>query len=142
MSDEETDILARTIYGEARGEYGHVEGGITALIAVGNVVMNRLRLQGWYGKTLHEVCLKPKQFSCWNVGDPNRTLLMRDDISDPVFTVCLQVATKVAYGEWPDLTRGSNHYHTLSVSPAWARGQKPTLRLGRHIFYQLARGGH
>jgi hypothetical protein len=32
------DILARTIYGEARGEYGHVEGSISALISVGNVI--------------------------------------------------------------------------------------------------------
>lgn len=33
MTDE-MDILARTIYGEARGEYTHPEGGLGALIAV------------------------------------------------------------------------------------------------------------
>jgi spore germination cell wall hydrolase CwlJ-like protein len=133
----EVDILARTIYGEARGEYGHVEGGMAALIAVGNVVMNRLKAGNGYGKTIHEVCLKPHQFSCWNVGDPNRALLMREDISDPVFTVCRHVATKVAFGGWPDLTKGSDHYHALSVSASWARGQKPKLRIANHVFYQL-----
>ena len=42
---EDIDILARTIFGEARGEYEHVEGGISALIGVGNVVMNRVKAQ-------------------------------------------------------------------------------------------------
>ncbi len=126
---EGIDVLARTIYGEARGEYEHVEGGISALIAVGNVVMNRLKVQSWYGKSIQEVCQKPFQFSCWNVGDPNRLLLMREEIADPVFTVCSEVATKVAHEEWPDLTKGSDHYHAFSILPNWARGQKPKVRL-------------
>ena len=144
MSKElgEINILARTIYGEARGEYEHVEGGICALIAVGNVVMNRLKAKSWYGKSIQEVCQKPYQFSCWNVGDPNRTILMREEISDPMFTVCQKVATKVALEEWPDLTKGSNHYHAFSILPSWARGQKPKVRLARHIFYRLTEGGH
>jgi len=131
------DILARTVYGEARGEYEHVEGGISALIAVGNVVMNRLKAKSWYGSSIEEICQKPYQFSCWNLGDPNRAILLREEISDPVFDVCHQVATKVALEEWPDLTKGSDHYHAFSVLPPWARGQKPRLQLARHIFYQL-----
>ncbi|MCE3230905.1 MAG: hypothetical protein K0R76_1242 [Alphaproteobacteria bacterium] len=142
MKRDEIDILARTIFGEARGEYDGLEGGVSSLIAVGNVVMNRLKAESWYGTSIAEVCLKPWQFSCWNEGDPNRALLMRDDIPDPVFRVCRQVATKVASGEWPDLTKGSNHYHatTLPALPAWARGQKPKIRLARHVFYQLTKG--
>jgi len=136
MSDA-TDILARTIFGEARGEYA--EGGMAPLIAVGNVVMNRVRLRGPYGQSIEEVCLRPKQFSCWNGGDPNRPLLMRPEIPDPVFTVCFQVAQKVASQEWPDLTRGSDHYHTITLPtlPSWARGHRPRVRFGNHVFYQL-----
>src|SRR5579862_2103646 len=134
---DEINILARTIYGEARGEYANIDGGISALIAVGNVVMNRLKAKSWYGTTIQEVCLKPFQFSCWNANDPNRALLMRPQIDDPVFLRCSEVATKVASGEWPDLTKGSNHYHTTSISPTWAQGHKPKVRLGRHLFYQL-----
>ena len=120
MADE-IDILARTIYGEARGEYEHREGGLCALIAVGNVVMNRLKAQSQYGKTIQEICQKPWQFSCWNKGDPNQAILRQQDIADPLFTVCCQVAAKVARKEWPDLTKGSDHYHALSVSASWAR---------------------
>lgn len=140
---DDIDILARTIFGEARGEYEHVEGGISALIGVGNVVMNRVKAQkSHYGKSIQEVCQKPFQFSCWNVGDPNRSLLMREEIGHPMFTLCSEVATKVALGEWPDLTKGSDHYHAFSILPHWARGQKPKVRLARHIFYRLTEGGH
>ncbi len=135
------DILARTIYGEARGEYHSPEGGLSALIAVGNVVMNRVKAQSGYGSTIQEVCLKPLQFSCWNAGDPNRAILMGEVINDPLFTLCSKVATKVASEEWPDLTKGSNHYHACSILPPWARGQKPRMRLANHVFYQLAKGG-
>jgi len=143
MFKDENDILARTIYGEARGEYKDFEGGIASLIAVGNVIMNRLKAKGWYGQSIEEVCLKPKQFSCWNDGDPNRSLLMRSEIPDPVFTVCFKVAKKVASQEWPDLTKGSDHYHaiTLPAVPSWTRNHKPKARFGKHVFYQLTPKG-
>ncbi len=60
---EEVDVLTRTIYGEARGEYHRHDGGMAALIAVGNVVMNRLKAKTWYGLTIKEICQKPFQFS-------------------------------------------------------------------------------
>ena len=142
IGKSEIDVLARTIYGEARGEYHSPEGGLSALIAVGNVIINRVKTQSGYGKSIQEVCLKPRQFSCWNTGDPNRALLMGEAISDPVFVLCSRVATKVASEVWPDLTKGSDHYHAFSILPPWARGQKPRIRLANHVFYQLAKGGH
>jgi spore germination cell wall hydrolase CwlJ-like protein len=139
MSKGSTEILARTIFGEARGEYKDFEGGLASLIAVGNVVMNRAGLKGTYGQSIEEICLKPRQFSCWNTGDPNRALLMQDIIADPIFALCRLVAAKVVSGEWPDLTKGSDHYHaiTLPAVPTWARNQKPKARFGQHLFYQL-----
>jgi N-acetylmuramoyl-L-alanine amidase len=142
MQTDNIDILARTIYGEARGEYDRLDGGLACLIAVGNVVMNRLNTPRQYGQTIQEVCHKPWQFSCWNTKDPNQGLLMASQITDPLFTVCLEVATKVAKGAWPDLTKGCDHYHTTSLNPvpSWANGQKPKLRLSNHLFYQLRKG--
>jgi len=141
MKTDDIDVLARTIYGEARGEYGG-QAGMASLVAVGNVVMNRLTAGGRYGKTIQEVCQKPWQFSCWNEGDPNRRIMMRKTIDDPVFSVCFEVATKVSQQHWPDLTMGSNHYHaaTMSVYPRWAKGSKPRVSIGRHLFYQLGKG--
>lgn len=135
------EVLARTLYGEARGEYTHIEGGLASLISVGNVVINRLKAQSWFGKTIVEVCHKPFQFSCWNEADPNRKLLMQETISDPIMNICRQVAEGVTYDEWPDLTQGSDHYHAvyLPAIPDWAKGQSPKLRLARHFFYKLGK---
>ena len=42
----EIDLLARTIWGEARGD------GYTGMKAVANVIMNRVQKGSWYGKTV------------------------------------------------------------------------------------------
>jgi spore germination cell wall hydrolase CwlJ-like protein len=136
------DVLARTIYGEARGEYHRLEGGLAALIAIGNVIMNRYRQQSWYGKTIAEVCQKPWQFSCWNKDDPNYLVLRSDKITGEIFEVCRLVAENIVLGKWPDLVKGCDHYHTDSLTPLpkWAVGKKPTCRIGRHLFYRLVEG--
>lgn len=141
MQTNDIDILARTIYGEARGEYGGI-GRIASLIAVGNVVMNRVKARGRYGRTIQEVCQKPWQFSCWNEGDPNRSVIIRDVIDDPIYALCREVAINVSREQWPDLTKGSDHYHasTIPVLPRWAATIKPSVCLGKHVFYQLSRG--
>ncbi|WP_010297196.1 cell wall hydrolase [Candidatus Odyssella thessalonicensis] len=136
----DVQILARTIYGEARGEYYRVDGGLASLIAVGNVVNNRYKQQSWYGKTIAEVCQKPYQFSCWNPNDPNQKLITTT-IMDPLFDICLDVADRIIKDEWPDLTRGCDHYHAASMAtfPTWSLSSKPQLKIGQHIFYNLSR---
>ena len=137
IEDCDIDVLARTIYGEARGEFFRADGGIASLIAVANVVMNRLNQRTWFGDSITGVCLKPWQFSCWNKNDPNYSLLREPFISDNVFAHCMKVADQVVFDEWPDLTGGANHYHTVGLSPKWSDGQKPCFKLGRHIFYNI-----
>lgn len=140
-NSQEIEVLARTIYGEARGEYFHPHGGLASLIAVGNVVMNRVKKKGWFGKTIEEVCRKSWQFSCWNANDPNFRLLQKPCIDDSVFKICQDVAESVAAERWPDLTGGCTHYHstTLKDMPAWTKDQRPRLNLGRHVFYRIER---
>jgi len=136
MTEHDMTIFARTLYGEARGEYRLY--GPAALIAVANVIMNRFKKGGKYGKTITDICLKPRQFSCWNQRDPNRILIQQQELeTDPLFNICLIIVRKVVKGLWPDLTRGSDHYHASSCTPYWARVGKIKLRLGGHIFYKL-----
>lgn len=138
--NRDIQILARTVYGEARGEYGHQQGGLSSLLAVANVVMNRLQQKTWYGRTIIEVCQKPWQFSCWNQNDPNYPLLMADVIGDPLYQTCYQVAERVSLGHWPDVTKGCDHYHADHVSaPKWAYGLNPKIIIGHHWFYDLRR---
>jgi spore germination cell wall hydrolase CwlJ-like protein len=137
----EIDILSRTIYGEARGEYLKKDGGLAALIAVANVIMNRVKLKTWFGKSIIEVCKKPWQFSCWNSNDPNYPLLLKEEIDDSIFRICQQVAEGVAYKNWPDLTKGADHYHSIKIQsfPKWAQGSQLKIQIGNHLFYQLGR---
>lgn len=129
-------ILAQTIYGEARGEWAALNGGLGALIAVGNVIMNRAHEGGSFGTTIRDVCLKPKQFSCWE--DANRAAILKAE-GDPVWDICQRVAHSVALGEWPDLTKGANHYYadSLSEPPYWAQGKRALVKIGHHLFFKL-----
>ena len=127
--DTDTEIMAKTIYGEARGE------GISGMEAVANVIMNRVKKPCWWGKTIRDVCLKPMQFSCWNITDPNRFKLSGDLSDDPVFDVCKRIAVRAIRGLLPDKTKGSTHYHALSVHPRWASALVPNIQIGHHLFY-------
>ncbi len=140
MKELEIDVVARTIFGEARGEYYRPDGGISALISVANVMRNRLEGSKRFGKTYQEVCRKPYQFSCWNPRDPNAHLVARiQKGEDRLFDICLKVAENVIHGAWPDITSGANHYHAswMNTYPAWAMGVVPSYRCGQHIFYKL-----
>ena len=127
--DSDTEILAKTIYGEARGE------GLNGMEAVANVIINRAKRPRWWGKTVREVCLKPQQFSCWNADDPNRVKLDSDLSAEPIFDVCRRIAVRALKGLLPDKTKGATHYHAVSVHPRWAAALVPNAQIGRHLFY-------
>lgn len=132
-----THVLARTIYGEARGEYAQT--GVAALMAVAWVVRNRLQHPKRFGSSIEHVCFKPYQFSCWNAKDTNRPLIESVTLSDPLFALCHDISNwALSADALCDVTKGSDHYHARSVTPYWAAGVKPKVTLGRHIFYRLA----
>lgn len=130
----DVDILARTIYGEARGE------GLSGMEAIANVVLNRVkfaRAKGgcWWGSTVTAVCLKDKQFSCWNKSDRNYDIIQKVDGSDKVFALCKRVARRAVCGVLRDNTYAATHYHNRKVNPVWARTAVPCCEIGNHIFY-------
>ncbi len=132
--DQAVDTLARTLWGEARGE------PVRGIEAVAAVVVNRVRVAErkgghWWGASVIGVCRKPWQFSCWNEGDPNRPKLLAVTASDPVFATCLRVARRAVTGLLPDPTGGATHYHHVRIHPSWARGHTPCAEIGRHLFY-------
>ena len=134
MIDKEAiDIKAKTLYGEARGE------GEEGLIAVGNVIKNRVKKKTWYGKTVKDVCLKAWQFSCWNHNDPNFKTISSLDKRNKTFAKILVLAEQILNDEFEDNTEGSTHYHTSSIKPKWAKGLTPVVTLGNHLFYNNVR---
>jgi N-acetylmuramoyl-L-alanine amidase len=132
--EETVDILARTLWGEARGE------PLRGIEAVAAVVINRVALATrrrgwWWGSTIVQVCRMPLQFSCWSERDPNRARLMDVGAGDLVFATCRRIARRAAAGLLDDPTHGATHYHNRTVEPAWARDRTPCAEIGNHLFY-------
>ncbi|MBD8623098.1 cell wall hydrolase [Pseudomonas sp. CFBP 13727] len=130
------DVVARTLWGEARGE------GIAGQIAVAWVIRNRVHdanPRSWWGEGYIGVCHKSWQFSCWNPGDPNYPYLSgARPIPQAQWAQALVVAEQVIAGRTADPTDGATHYHALRLSPppAWAAGATRTLVLGGHAFFK------
>lgn len=135
----EIDTLARTLWGEGRGE------GETGMRAIACVILNRVKIAQkhgsyWWGGNIIQVCQKPYQFSCWNRSDPNYKKLVAVDKSDLYFATALRVSQRAVIGSIKDITGGATHYHADTVSPYWAKGHVPSFQTGRHVFYALVEG--
>lgn len=126
------DILARCIWGEARGE------SVTGMLAVAHVVLNRVKAgKSHYGSKggVSGVILKPAQFSCFNSNDPNLKWMLHPP--NGVLRTCEIVAELALSGYTIDPTSGSTHYANLDVcNPAWRRTMENKGKIGRHTFYK------
>ena len=130
------DILARTLWGEGRGE------GAQGMHAIANVILSRVKVaeekgRFWWGNNIIQVCQKPYQFSCWNRSDPNFKKLQVVDKSNSYFATALRIAKRAVAGELEDVTGGATHYHTKNINPYWAKGEVPLCTIGNHKFYKL-----
>jgi hypothetical protein len=135
-------ILALTIYGEARGE--STEGKI----AVGSVILERVDHRKWDGDTIPEVCFKPWQFSCYNEKDPNypkllniaqqwdTAMVLNKGIND-----CYSIALGLISGDIPRTPEiAAVHccqYATKEGADAvhWDDKMKVVAHIGNHVFF-------
>jgi N-acetylmuramoyl-L-alanine amidase len=123
------DTLARTIYGEARGE------SFIGQVAVAWVVRNRsMDATGRWGSSIKDVCLRPKQFRCWNSNDPQYHTIRSVGMDSVAFVRALAVAALVILGDLADPTDGADHYCTLAVHPPWRAAMRVTTTIGHHVF--------
>lgn len=130
------DVLALTIYGEARGE--PVEGQI----AVGCVVRNRV----YKDRDFRIICLEPKQFSCWNEDDSNYPIL--EDLSHKMMNSLPIINPELSQIRWVaagiinnlilDNTGGSKNYLTTTLyysnTIRWSATMKISKVIGKQIF--------
>jgi len=132
------EVLALTIYGEARGE--PIEGQV----AVGCVIRNRVR-SGEY-INYKAACLAPLQFSCWNPTDPNYSvlkdfsdkLLMGQPTNDLSLSQCHWVAIGIIASSIKDNTGSARNYLTTQLyrenTVEWAKKLTLTKVIGRQSF--------
>lgn len=125
---------ARTVEGEAGGESD--EGKL----AVACVIMNRVRRQGWMGKTVKGVARMKRgryaQFSCWNDG-VNKVRILKKTTSQLARSGCIDAVLRAldVAGTADDPSKGACHYHAHAVSPRWSRGREPDVIIGGHRFF-------
>lgn len=138
---DDEQIFALTLYGEARGESR--EGRI----AVGTVILNRVDRRGWMGRTIKEVCLKPYQFSCFLPDDPNFKILHLITLGwatklqqSPVLRECLAIAKGMINGEIPrdDRLLDAINYKASGCRAAWASKMRRVIKIGNHVFYAVS----
>lgn len=130
MTDQE--ILAHTIWGEARGE--EHEG----MIAVACVIRTRVQHPRWWGANYHTVCTLHAQFSCWESQDPNFAKMLAVTSADPAYADALLIAAEIVSGRQPDVTNGADTYANLSdCHPSWADSSRITCVIGHHTFFRL-----
>ena len=140
QTDADTDVLARTIWGEARGE------GRSGQVAVGWAIRNRVEMDlhndgrpDWWGEGYSGVCRAKWQFSCWNSNDPNFPYLANQKlIPAGQYMLARECAVSVIGGTQADPTGGATHYYatTMAKPPAWAAKAKQTCKIGRHLFFK------
>lgn len=106
-TEKDRDILARTLWGGARGE------GTAGQIAVAWTIKNRVidgKTSSWWGECYAGVCQKPWQFSCWNKTDQKYQFLIGvKQIPFRELAQCRIAADKVIDGAVPDPTGGATH---------------------------------
>ena len=117
-------IVALTILAEARGEGPDGMAAVTAVIQQRSI--NRKL-------TPEQVCLQPKQFSCWNgKSEADLEHLLKSKQAKTALWLEANLhrinRAKIGYAD---------HYHADYVQPYWAKGKKPVKIIGRHLFYRL-----
>ena len=135
------DVLAATIYGEARGE------PTVGKQAVAAVIVNRAEYAAVHhypefgDGSIRSACLAPWQFSCWDKDDPNRADIEKLDFGNPTneLTECLAVAHNALNGSTPDPTKGCLFYKTtlLPWPSDWGKQVPPDVVIGHQSFYKL-----
>ena len=139
---QDIDIVARTLYGEARGE------GKQGMVAVACVIVTRAMIAADYVDVhgvphplfgdgeLATACQAPLQFSCWNANDPNLAVIKAVTLSDPAFMVATEIAVQAENDELDDITNNATHYYAKgSTIPEWAKGKTPCCVIGNHLFF-------
>lgn len=117
-------IVTLTILAESRGES---ERG---MLAVCNVISKRMKQRH---KSAKQVCLEPRQFSCFNAGTPSLSLLKCKEAP-----YASRLALALVKGDWlPDVTKGANHYCRHDCHPKWAKEKYVTVRIKNHVFYKI-----
>lgn len=115
-SEADIQLLARLIYGEARGE------SYTGQVAVGAVVMNRIKSSS-FPNTMSGVIYQRYAFTAVDDGQINLT---------PNATA--RKAALDAINGWDPSYGALYYYNPRTATSSWIFSRKTTVTIGRHVF--------
>lgn len=133
----QTLVVALTLFYECGNQPW--EGKVLVL----DTIVNRSRKMNM---TLKQVCLQPRQYSCWN-GRKTQRKLVRSTATVATYNSvswreCMLLA-KMAGSDAYMPTTGATHYfnpHIVKPAPIWIKRMKLVDKVGDHAFYQLPEG--
>jgi N-acetylmuramoyl-L-alanine amidase len=103
------DIIAQTIYQEARGE------SFIGKMAVASVIYNRGK--GDVNKMIYEI-KRPKQFSCWNGYDWNNYKM--SDIQSKTWEDSKKIAESIVKNQFSPTINSDHYFNPKKCNPYWA----------------------
>lgn len=129
---DDIDVLARTIYGEARDQSmkGQIAVAFSVLhraaIAHARVLATGKNHPEFGDGSIRWACQTPMQFDCWNVGDPNYAKINSVGLDDAAFQGAMYAACGAVHGLLEDVLPLSTHYYNpkiVTTPPEWVTGR-------------------
>lgn len=127
-NDTTLNVVAATLYAEARGE--PEEGQIWVVWVIKNRALKNQTY--WGGNSMELVCLHPNQFECWN---GKESIYVGQE--PKIFENCKKIVQKVINSN-SDPTGGCDHYNNPSIEgyPGWTQNCNFIRKIGDHQFYK------
>lgn len=133
-TNDDLNILARTLWGEIRG------GDLEQRRHVAIVILNRFLTGYRSGGSIAGTCRAPMQFSCWNPGTQARLQIDALSNDDPMLGELREIGQAVIAerlgGNVEELGLTVRHYHKTGTGADWAVSSKVVLKDGAHTFYR------
>ena len=119
-------IAAATICAEAGGE------PYAGQVMVGETIANRAIRSG---ASIRDVCLAPRQFSCWN-NRGTMELRMQTMRKHPAWNDCLMIAKGICQPAYTPVSPATHYYAPKRCKrPSWVKGMRLVAVFGNHRFY-------
>lgn len=122
----EKEMVSCIIVAEAGGE------GKIGMIAVYEVILTRAKQKNI---SQYKVVTEKAAFSCFNRYRNNPQAFINKWKKHKLYNVAVQIVTTHTT---TNITKNSNFFHERTVKPEWSRGIKPTIVIGKHLFFALA----